>query len=212
LHHQLTINFTLMQRTLLPAGFGLSLAAPNFVLPIVGPAFFDAVIALAPWLAAVAVMQYFDYWFRLERKTGYLMFILTTTAVVNVGLNVMLILRYGEFGCAMGAFLRSCPIFGARAGAGPARIPPCRFRLKESGQLVFATLLMAAAMLAASPLPRRLGLAVKIAVGDTVYMASLVAVNHGRPKTDSLFDRLGCRLRRQVAAGVFRLAEGQSWC
>jgi hypothetical protein len=177
LHHQLTMNFTSMLRILLPAGLGLSLAAPNFVSPIVGPAFFDVVIALAPWLAAVAVIggiraQYFDYWFRLGRKTGYLMFILTITAVVNVGLNVTLILRYGEFGCAMGAFLRSCPIFGARACAGPAGIPHAASARRRavswssprcSWRRPCWRLLR---YLAASDFT------VKIAVGDAVYMAS----------------------------------------
>jgi len=37
--------------------------------------------------------------FNSGKKRHILFFILTTTTVVNVGLDVMLILQYGEFGC-----------------------------------------------------------------------------------------------------------------
>jgi O-antigen/teichoic acid export membrane protein len=181
LHHQLTMNFTLTFGTLLPAAVGLSLVAPNLVPLMVGPAFVDAVIALTPWLATAAVLggiraQYFDYSFQLGRKTGYLIFILTTTVVLNVGLNVSLIPRYGEFGCAM-ALVFALALSLALALVLSPRAFPMPIPLKASCQVVLASLLMAGAMTAVSPLRGSLGLIVQIAVGAAVYAASLIAVN-----------------------------------
>jgi hypothetical protein len=54
---------------------------------------------------------------------------------------------------------------------------PMPIPLKASCQVVLASLLMAGAMMAVSPLGGPLGSMVQIAVGAVVYMASLIAVN-----------------------------------
>jgi O-antigen/teichoic acid export membrane protein len=175
------MNFTLTFGTLLPAAVGLSLVASNLVPLMVGPAFVDAVIALTPRLATAAVMggmraQHFNYSFQLGRKTRYLIFLLTTTAVLNVGLNVLLIPRYGEFGCAMALVFALAASLVLAVVLSP-RAFPMPIPLKASCQVVLASLLMAGALMAVSPLKGPLGLIVQIAVGAAVYAASLIAVN-----------------------------------
>jgi O-antigen/teichoic acid export membrane protein len=155
--------------------------APNLVPLMVGSAFVDAVIALTPWLALAAVLggmraQYFDHSFQLGQKTGYLIFILTSTTLLNVGLNVVLIPRYGEFGCAMALVFSLTPslALGLLLSRRAFRMP---IPFKASGQVIFASLLMAAAIIAASPLAGGVGLAIQVLVGGIVYAAALVAVN-----------------------------------
>jgi len=117
LHQQLTVNFTLLFAILLPAALGISLVAPNLMPLLVGQDFVDSVIVLTPWMAASAVLgglraQYFDYSFQLGQKTTYLVFILATALILNIGLNIVLIPPYGDEGAAMALVFALGPTSG----------------------------------------------------------------------------------------------------
>jgi O-antigen/teichoic acid export membrane protein len=165
----------------LPAATGLTLIAPNLAPLLVGHDFVDSVIVLTPWMAAGAVLgamraQYFDFAFQLGRKTGYLVLILSLTAVLNVALNALLIPRYGEEGSAMALVFALVPSLTLAAILG-RRVQPMPVPPKTTCQIIFAALVMAASITLVSRLHGLQGLVVQILVGVIVYAATLVAVN-----------------------------------
>jgi O-antigen/teichoic acid export membrane protein len=210
LQAQLTHNFALLLGTLLPAGIGLILIAPNLAPFLVGRDFVDSVIALTPWMAAGAVLsgmraQYFDFAFQLGQRTGYLVVILATTTVLNVALSALLISRFGEKGPAMALVFAIVPslllavILGRRAVRMP--IPS-----KITCQILFASIVMAASIMSLSRLHGVYALIAQIVVGMSVYSATLVAMDllGIRGQMPRLIKQIGESLRQARAFWIMR--------
>jgi O-antigen/teichoic acid export membrane protein len=181
LRAQLIHNYALLLGTLLPAAIGLTLIAPNLAPLLVGHEFVDSVIVLTPWMAAGAVLagmraQYFDFAFQLGHKTGYLVLILSSTAILNVVLNALLIPRYGEEGSAMALVFALVPSLTLAVTLG-RRAQPMPIPLKITAQIVLASLVMTASLIVVSQVHGFQGLIMQLLVGVTAYAATLVAVD-----------------------------------
>jgi O-antigen/teichoic acid export membrane protein len=180
-NRQLTQNLALLLGVLLPAAIGLVLVSPNLAPLLVGRDFVEAVIVLTPWLAGTAVISsirsyYVDYAFQFGGKTSYLALTHAAVAVLNLGLNLVLIPLRGELGAAMAQLFAVAPslvlavVLSRRAFVVP--LP-----LKVSGQVILASGFMAAALLAVANLHGVAGLVAQVAVGAVVYAAALIALN-----------------------------------
>jgi O-antigen/teichoic acid export membrane protein len=180
-HRQLVHNFTLLISILVPMTIGLSLTVRNLAPLLVGHDFVEAVIDLMPWMAAGAAIScirgyYVDFSFQFGHKTGYLVSVLATVAVLNVGFNLLLIPRYGETGSAIAYVLALVPSL-ALALALSRRAYHVPVPVKAICKVAFASAVMAGALVALSPLSGIAGLAAQITAGGIVYGAVLVAVD-----------------------------------
>lgn len=181
LQRQLTHNFALLFGLLLPAAVGLSLVTRDLAPLIVGHDFVDEVVVLTPWMSAAAVLgcmraQYFDFLFQLGRKTGYLTVILSITTVLNVGLNVLLIPRYGAEGAAIALVLSLVPSLLLAVVLSPQAVR-ARVPFKVAGQITCACLTMAIAVAAVPRLHGLAGLVAQIFLGTVAYGGALIALD-----------------------------------
>jgi O-antigen/teichoic acid export membrane protein len=100
---QLERNFALLLGLVLPGAIGIIALSENLAHVIVGPAYSDAVIRLAPWLAGSAVLSsmrgfYVDTAFQLAHKVSALTWINLLAILVNVALDFWLIPTTGDIG------------------------------------------------------------------------------------------------------------------
>jgi O-antigen/teichoic acid export membrane protein len=93
----------LMLALALPASLGLALVAKPLTELMIGPALAQGAAAVTPWIAASALFSglttyYTHQAFTLGRRTGLLLLAMAIPAVVNIGLNLLLIPRLGLTG------------------------------------------------------------------------------------------------------------------
>jgi O-antigen/teichoic acid export membrane protein len=204
LKRQLSDNFTLLFGTVLPSAVALSLIAPGLMPFFVGREFVSSVIELTPWMGVAAVLasmraQYFDYSFQLAQKTGYLVFILASTVIINIGLNFWLIPRYRELGATMALVFSLVPslllamVLGRRAL--PMPVP-----LRGGAQIIAATLVMACALVALSDLRGITGLLFQTLLGTLAYAAVVIGLDvmGVRGKLAGELLRIGKKLRHRT--------------
>ncbi len=100
--------------TALPIATIMAAAAPLVARVLFGAEFRDAAAALIPWIIAATIVQgiqsyYFSYCFTLAKRTLVNAGIVSAGAVLNVGLNLVLIPAFGPLGAA-GATLASLTV------------------------------------------------------------------------------------------------------
>jgi O-antigen/teichoic acid export membrane protein len=106
---QLERNFAFLLGLVLPGAAGIVALSENLAHVIVGSAYSDAVIRLAPWLAGSAVLSsirgfYVDTAFQLAHRVSALTWINLIAIAVNLVLDFWLIPMAGELGAAMSSF------------------------------------------------------------------------------------------------------------
>jgi O-antigen/teichoic acid export membrane protein len=110
----LTVRITRLNSILAVGSVGLMCAAAPFVIPVVyGTAFTGSIttlLALAPGLIALSTTRMISgFLLRLQRpllRSGTAL----TALVINIGLNLVLIPRYGIVGCAVASSVSYCAL------------------------------------------------------------------------------------------------------
>jgi O-antigen/teichoic acid export membrane protein len=163
----------------LPAAVGLGLVAQPLSHLMVGAELADGAAKVTPWIAGSALLAglttyYYHQAFTLGRRTVLLLVAMTVPALANLGLNLVLIPRFGLDG-ALWATLASYALgLLASAWLGRRALPlPTPWRSLAQGAFACAVMTLAVLLVPAiGGLPE---LAAKAAVGALVY-GILVAV------------------------------------
>jgi O-antigen/teichoic acid export membrane protein len=172
---------SLMVALALPAAVGLALVARPLADVIVGPALRVGAARVTPWIAASALFSgvtvyYLNPAFALARRTGLLLAVMAAPAVLNIGLNLVLIPKFGLDG-AMWSTTASYGLGMVASFALGRRALPLPIPVADIARAGAASLAMALAVLS---LPGHGGvteLAEKSAVGSIVYVLAAVALD-----------------------------------
>ena len=102
---QLARNVRLLLAASVPAALGMILFAPQVASLVLGKSFRQAGIIIIPWIVAATLLAgvrsyYFDLAFQLGKQTLGQLWVVGSSAVVNIVLNVVLIPRTGILGAA----------------------------------------------------------------------------------------------------------------
>jgi len=106
---QLGFNGILLLAVAAPACLGLMLIAPQLAFISVGSAFRTGLVKLLPIVAATALVRmmsahFIDHAYHLARRSDLMLLAYGPFAVLNLGIDVVLIPRYGVLGAAWAAF------------------------------------------------------------------------------------------------------------
>ena len=167
----------------LPATVGLALVARPLCDVMLGVEFREGAARVMPWIAVSALLggfttHYFNHAFTVGHKTGRLAGVMTVAAVSNVGLNLLLIPRYGLDGAvwATAASFALGAVASWALGRGEAEMPA---PLRDFALCGLASGVMAAVVWA---LPAWGGLAelmLKAVVGALAYAVAAIALDAG---------------------------------
>lgn len=178
---QLLQNFSILFGIVVPAAVGIVALSDNLAHLIVGPAYWQSVVLLAPWLAAAAVVStmrafYFDIAFQLGHKTSPLIWTMLIAVAVNVVLDFLLIPNFGEVGAAMGSLgaLFVSLIVAAIAGRHIYRLP---IPFADAAKIIASALLMFLVLRQSLEFKGPLALACQIGSGMVVYLGGVLALN-----------------------------------
>ena len=174
-------NYVALLALALPAAAGLCLAAPQIAAVLVGEDYREGVVALIPWVAALAFLRgmgahFLDQTLHLSRRTGLFFYTLGSAVVLVLVLNPLLLPRLGLAGglvaaiAAQGAALVVTAYLGRRTFG-------IDWPFTATLRVVLAVLGMALA-LTALPFPATaLGLGLVVATGAAVYAALALALD-----------------------------------
>jgi O-antigen/teichoic acid export membrane protein len=195
-------QITVMLALTLPAAVGLALVAKPLAAVMIGEGLRDGAAQVTPWIAASAFLAgittyYFNTAFTLGRRTGLLIAVMALAAGCNLGLNLVLIPRFGLPG-ALWATLIS---YGIGAGASFAlgkRAVALPTPWGTVGRVGLATMLMAGAVSLTPAFGGIIELIAKAAVGVGVYGAAALALDVAglRARAPGLAHALQARLAR----------------
>ncbi len=173
---------SLMALITFPAAAGLALVAPALTGVILGESVRAQAAQILPWIALSGLLNgmmtyYFHEAFTLKRKSGVMAMVMAGAALVNLGLNLLLIPVFGLAGAAaatviayLGALL-ICAVVGRRFFAMPL---PWSDWIKAAA----ATAVMAAAVYALPDMDTAwLALIVQALTGALTYAATALAFN-----------------------------------
>ncbi len=200
---QLAQNFVVLLGIVAPAAAGIVALSHNLAHLMVGAAYWQSVILLAPWLSTAAVLSsirafYVDTAFQLAHYNSPLIWTTLIALVVNVALDLWLIPILGERGAAIGtcsaAFVGL--VVTAAASVRVFRLP---LPLGDSAKVLASTLLMFSILHELTRYSGVAALAGQIAAGALVYAGGIIAFN-----VQSMRDRLNQRFRcwLRAAAGL----------
>ena len=166
---------------LVPAALGLVMLAPEVANVLLGPAFAPTATVVVPWVALSMLVggfktAYLDFAFQLGGRTRRLIAVASVAAVVNVGLTVWWLARFGPVGAAYATFA-SYTVAAAMSWAWGRSVFPLPFPGSDLGRVAAASALM---VLVLAPLPPLLsvgGLGLKVATGAAVYVGGAVALD-----------------------------------
>lgn len=90
---------------ILPSAIGFYILKSNIVDCLLGTQYQAAALKLLPWFIVGSVfftikVNYLDFYFQLENKTAYQLYISILIAVMNIALNIYLIPKYGIISAA----------------------------------------------------------------------------------------------------------------
>ncbi len=204
---QLARTYTLLLGLLLPSSVGLVMVAPEIASLLIAPHYRGVVERLTPWLALYSVLigmraQYVDVSFQLAKKTGLTVRVTAVSAAVNLGLNLLLVPRWGAEGSAA-ALTLACGISLIYAVFLTKQAHPMPMPARDTWRVAVSTGAMALAVLAARAFTGFWGLLAQIALGTIVYGA-----------TSAALDVLGLRqgLARRLGLGARRPAPDRQIC
>jgi O-antigen/teichoic acid export membrane protein len=181
LDRQLRLNATWVIGLGLPGAVGFALLAPELTTLFLGHAFRTNAVDLIPWVAAGTFLaslkaHYFDHAFTLARKNHFLLYALIPTALLNLGLNFLLVPRLGILGAAYASVL-SYGVSLLLTWLLTFRVFPMPLPWHEVGKIALAVLAMALTLESLPTLPPTASLALKTICGGLVYGVLLVALN-----------------------------------
>ncbi len=178
---QLRQNFLLLLALVLPGAVGIVALSENLAHVIVGSAYDEAVVTLAPWFAGAAILSsmrgfYVDIAFQLAHKVGALTWINLIAIIVNVGLDFWLIPSAGERGAAMASFIAVLTSLVV-ASIWSLRVYRLSIPLADTAKIIASTALMFLVLRELTGVSGVAALAVQLATGFAVYAAALLALN-----------------------------------
>jgi O-antigen/teichoic acid export membrane protein len=179
-----------------PAAVGLALTARPLADVMVGPALRAGAAHVTPWIAASGLFSgltiyYFNPAFALARRTGLLLAAMAVPAVANIGLNLVLIPRFGLDG-AMWATTASYGLGMATSFALGRRALPLPIPVSAIVRAAGASLVMALAVLSLPSPGGFAELVEKSACGALVYGLLAVVLDLGGVR-ERFAGRLGRR-------------------
>jgi O-antigen/teichoic acid export membrane protein len=186
-----------------PAAAGFAMLANNIATEVLGPAFHTSAVKVIPWVALAVFLggvksYYLDYSFQLGRRMSGQLWTVGWAALVNLGLNVVLIPAFGAIGAAwatVGAF--AVGTFASwRIGRRVFKVPAPG----ESWKVFVATAVMAVSVWPTIDWRGPYLLVAQVLLGLSIYLAVLLLVNAGgiRPRVvHDLFTRLAAAHERQ---------------
>ena len=181
LDRQLRLNATWVMGLGLPGAVGFALLAPELTTLFLGKAFRQDAMALIPWVAAGTFISsikahYVDHAFTLARKNHFLLYALIPTALVSVGLNFLLVPRYGILGAAYASVI-SYTLSLVLTWILTRRVFPMPIPWGDATKITVAVMLMAATLETLPAMQPMQSLAAKSFFGAIVYAAALVVLN-----------------------------------
>ncbi len=182
----------------LPAAGGMALLAPNITAVVTGSAFAADAALVMPVLVLAALLQrsrtyYFDFAFQLRAKVGWQALISATTVLLNIGLNLLLIPRFGILGAAW-ATVAACGLGLALSIVLGRRLLALPVIWGEAARLGLATAAMLAALWPLRELAGILALVLQIGLGVLAYASALWLLDVGGLRAGA-----GRLLQRQMA-------------
>jgi O-antigen/teichoic acid export membrane protein len=147
LNRQLSRNSTLLLALLLPASIGAAMVSPALAKLFVGPVYVGPVASMTTWMALAAFFtgfraNYVDHAFQLGNQTRGLVAVVAVTALVNLGLDILLIPPFGAVGVAV-ANLISGAIGLLYAFWAARRVLPLPIAWRDAAKTGIASLVMA---------------------------------------------------------------------
>lgn len=168
-----------MLGVVLPAAVGIIALSRNLAHLMVGAAYWDVVVRLAPWAAAAAVFAtlrafYVDIAFQLANRTAPLIWVMLVTVSVNVVLDLWLIPTEGELGAAIGS---CCALFVGLVVTAIASISVYRLPLPlaDAAKITASVVVMFAVLRQLSGFTGTAALIGQIGIGSLVYACGLLA-------------------------------------
>ncbi len=167
----------------LPAAAGMALLAPNITAVVAGGAFAPDAALIMPVLVLAVLLQrsrtyYFDLAFQLRAKVGWQALISALTVVLNIGLNLLLIPRFGILGAAW-ATVAACALGLGLSIALGRRLLALPLIWGEALKVCLATGMMLAALWPLRELAGILELVLQICLGGLAYAAALWLLDVG---------------------------------
>jgi len=187
----------------LPAAAGVALVARPLAEVMIGEELRVAATAVTPWIAVSALLYgltayYFGQAFTLGRRTKLLLLAMIIPAAANVGLNIVLIPRFGVMGAAWATAIS----FGLGMVVTLAlgrRVLPLPIPWDALIRCLVATGLMAVAVFALPPIGGLLELMMDATVGALIYAAAALTLNAAGVR-DIAVRLIGQARARRVAA------------
>jgi O-antigen/teichoic acid export membrane protein len=177
---QFAAGFTTMLAVGVPGAVGLALLAQPLATHLLGPSFAGAG-AIIPWIALGTFLAsfkafYFDLSFQVGHATRIQLAVAVTTIAANVGMNLVMIPRWGAQGAAFasatsfGGGLLLSALLGRRAF--PLPVP-----LGQAARVAGAAVIMALALVLTVGEHGLSGLVARMTLGAGVYAAAALALN-----------------------------------
>jgi len=178
---QMRANASLLMAIGVPCVIGLSLLARNIAECFLGLSFRQAAAQIMPLVALGTFLAnlkafHFDAAFQFAHRTIYQVWIVLFVAVVNIGLNVIAIPRWGINGAAGASVLAYVISIGLTAWLGRRHFS-LPFPIGAAARVLLASGLMAAALYPVRGYLGVLAMAGQVAMGAVVYGALLAITN-----------------------------------
>jgi O-antigen/teichoic acid export membrane protein len=178
---QLDRNFVFLLGLVLPGAAAIVALSENLAHVIVGAAYGDTVIQLAPWLAGTAALSsmrgfYVDTAFQLANKVSALTWINLITILVNVALDFWLIPLYGAQGAAISSFM-AIVVSLIIASIWSRSVFRLSIPYMDAAKIIASTAFMFLALRVLNGAFGVPALAAQVVVGLAVYLAGMVAFN-----------------------------------
>ena len=181
INRQLSRNSALLLALLLPAAVGVAMVSPTLAQLFVDPDYVAPVASLTAWMAFAAFFygfraNYIDHGFQLGHSTHGLLAVMVLAAAVNLGLDIVLIPRFGVVGAAAASLCASVVsvIHGWLAAQRVMRLP---IALGDTAKVLAASAVMAAFLWPFHGHGGILVLLIEVGGGALVYGAILLALD-----------------------------------
>jgi O-antigen/teichoic acid export membrane protein len=185
----------------LPACVGLAVTADYIASSLVGPAFRDGVAALIPIMSFTALASgirshFISHAFHLSGRPLQMLWIYVPMTVLNIGLNLYVVPRYGMFGAAWTAFACQWATVVAGWFVGTTLFP-IWLPIWQILRTIAAVMPMIAGLtLVRFPL-NWFGLFDAILLGCVLYIVSAILLDVGEVRTFG-----GAALRRRISRAI----------
>ena len=175
---QLARNFVVLFGIIVPAAAGIIALSNNLAHLMVGQAYWDTVVLLAPWLSVAAVLAgirafYFDIAFQLAHRTSALIWTMLVPLAVNIALDIWLIPVLNELGAALGSFgaLMVSLIVAAIVSRRVFRLP---IPFVDSAKILASAGVMFSVLHELTRFSGTLALAGQIVAGSVIYLSGII--------------------------------------